>query len=556
MNADRIRSVLLVLLALATGAPAAVAPARAQGHGAPPAPDAPPPPLYPDLGTWTHPVSATGEAQAFFDQGLRLCYGFNHAEAIRAFREAARLDPNCAMAWWGVAYASGPNYNLPMDEAAATVANEAIARARALRSLVSAADREWIDALSARYSEDPGASRAGLDSAWADAMKALAKRHPRDADAGAIHAEAMMILRPWNLWTDDYRPNPGTPQIVAELERVLAMEPSHPGANHFYIHAIEASDKPEKAVAAAERMGGLVPGAGHLVHMPAHIYARIGRYDDAVKVNRKAVAVDEKYIEEQKPDGVYPLMYAPHNVHFIWFAAAMEGRSAEALEAGRKVAGAIPAEVVTQFPMVEFVPTVPVLTLVRFGRWDEALAEPPPPGDWKYATGAFHYARGVALAGKGDLDAARGELRQMREVTVSVPADQMISINYARPLLRIGLAQLEGEIAARARQWDSAIASLAQAVAAEDSLAYDEPPTWYMPVRQRLGAVMLEAGRPKDAERVFRDDLARHPENGWSLFGLAQALRAQKKEKEARAVDERFARAWQRADVRLSAAAF
>jgi tetratricopeptide (TPR) repeat protein len=290
--------------------------------------------------------------------------------------------------------------------------------------------------------------------------------------------------------------------------------------------------------------------------MPSHIYARVARYDDALKVNRLALDVDEKYIAEQKVEGFYPLMYTTHNVHFIWFAACMEGRYAEAIEAGRRVVARIPPELVSQQPMVEFVPPVPVLTLIRFGHWNEALAEPMPPREWKYSTGAFHYARGVAYAAKGRLDSARTELGQLREVVDSVPADQMVSINYAKPLLRIGLAQLEGEIAARAKKWDAAIASLELAVAAEDSLVYDEPPTWYMPPRQRLGAVLLDAGRAPQAEKVFRADLSRHPENGWSLYGLAQALRAQKRQEEALAVAARFQRAWKRADVRLTAAAY
>jgi len=536
----------------------AAASAGAQGHDMPSSGEAPPPPLYADLGSWTHPVTTSSkQAQAFFDQGLRLCYGFNHAEAIRAFREVARLDPNCAMAWWGVAYAAGPNFNLPMDEAGATTANEAIARALALRTLVSERDRDWIDAIVMRYSTDPKASRAGLDSAYAKAMKTLAKKYPKDADAGAIHAESLMDLNPWNQWTDDYKPNPGTLELVAELERVMKMEPSHPGANHFYIHAVEASSNPERAVPAADRLGALEPGAGHLVHMPAHIYARVARYDDAVKVNQKAVAIDEKYLVEQKQEqGIYGIMYTSHNVHFIWFGACMEGRYEEAIAAARKVAARVPAEMITQMPMAEFLPPVPIVTLARFGHWDEVLAEPMPPASWRYATGVTHFARGVAQAAKGDFTAARAELASLREIAEALPVDQMVSINYAKPLLRIGIAQLEGEIAAREKKWEESTARLTTAVAAEDSLHYDEPPTWYMPIRQRLGAVMLEAGHAKDAERAFREDLARHPENGWSLYGLSQSLRAQKKDKDATAVEARFNKAWQRADVKLAAAAY
>ena len=514
------------------------------------------PPLYTDLGNWTRKVTATSGAQKYFDQGLRLYYGFNHAEAIRAFREAARLDPDCAMAWWGIAAASGPNINIPMDEAGAKVANEAIAKAKALAPKAGAVDQAWITALAVRYSEDARASRAGLDSSYCDAMRHLWKQYPADADAGTMFAESMLDLNPWNQWAHDGKPNPGTLEAVATLETVLKQHPEHPGANHFYIHAVEASDDPSRALGASKRLETLVPGAGHLVHMPSHIYARTGRYEDARQRNKIAVAVDEKYIAEQKPEGIYPLMYYNHNIQFIWFSAMMQGRSEESLAAARKMAGNLPREMIAQMTMLEFVPPYPVMTLVRFGRWDEALQEPLPPATEHYASGIFHYARGVAYAAKGQFDAANAELDSVRAAAVVVPVGMQVSINYAAPLLRVASNALAGEIAFRNGDADNGVRLLGAAVAAEDSLHYDEPPTWCYPVRHALGAALLRAGRAKEAEWVYREDLRRHPENGWSLAGLARALKTQGRTTDATTAEARFHKAWANADVKLASSAY
>jgi tetratricopeptide (TPR) repeat protein len=514
-------------------------------------------PLYSDLGSWSHRVtSGSPAAQKYFDQGLRLYYGFNQDEATRAFREAARLDPRCAMAWWGVALAAGPNINLPMDEAHARTALEAIARAAALAKGASPSERAYIAAQLARYSARPSARRGALDSAYCDAMRRLAQRFPVDPDAAVLFAESILDLNPWNQWAHDGAPNPGTLEAVATLEAVLARHPAHPGANHFYVHAVEASDHPERALAAAKRLETLVPGAGHLVHMPSHIYARTGQYREALEQNRRAVAVDEKYIAEQQPEGVYPLMYYNHNIQFIWFSAMQEGRSAKALGAARKIVGNIPPELLAQMSMLELAPPLPIMTLVRFGRWDEALKEPGPPASERYARGVWHYARGMAFAGKGDLQDAQTALDSLRAATLWVPADMMISINYAAPLLRVARSTLAGEIAARYDRNDVAVRLLQIAVAQEDSLHYDEPPTWYYPVRHSLGAVLLKAGRAKEAEAVYREDLRRHPENGWSLVGLSKALAGQGRAKEAAVVDERFRKAWSEADVKLTASEF
>ncbi len=544
-------------LALACLVALAAAPAFAD-HSMPPAADAPAdaPPLYGDLGSWHRAITtASPEAQRYFDQGLVLCYGFNHAEAIRAFREAARLDPRCAMAWWGVAYANGPNINLPMDDAMGAEALDAIGKAQALAADAGALEREWIAALATRYAAK-GSTRAELDSAYANAMRALAKKHPKDADAWALFGESLLDLNPWNQWRDDGKPNPGTLEALAALETAMKLAPDHPGANHFYIHAVEASPHPERANAAAKRLEALVPGAGHLVHMPSHIYARTGRYDDAVRRNQIAMAVDEKYIAEQKPQGLYPLMYYNHNIQFVWFCAMMEGRSAESLAAARKMAGNVPDSVLAQMPMIQFVSTYEFLTLLRFGKWKALLATKAPPEEQVYSRAMWHYAQGLAAAVGQDEAGAASHLAALRRAATGIPADMMISINYAAPLLRVAVHALEGEIAGRRTRRQEAIAAFKAAVAAEDSLHYDEPPTWYSPVRQRLGAELLVAGRSHEAETVYREDLLRHPENGWSLFGLQRALEMQGRTKEAAAVAERFKRAWARADVKLEASMF
>lgn len=531
-------------------------PARAQHDHARSAPHASAPPLFKDLGTWSHPVTAGPEAQRYFDQGLRLYYGFNHDEAIRAFREAARLDAKCAMAWWGVAISAGPNINMPMDDAGSNVALDAIEKAKALAAQASPLERAWIAALAMRYSDAPGASRAALDTAYSVAMRALWKHYPGDADAGALFAESMLDLNPWNQWARDGKPDPGTPEAVAALEDVLKQQPAHPGANHFYIHALEASDDPARALQSAKRLESLMPGAGHLVHMPSHIYARTGRYAESLERNKIAAAVDEKYIAEQKPQGMYPLMYYNHNLQFIWFSAMMEGRSAESMAAARKLAGNVPDELIAQIPMLEFVPTYPVMTRARFGRWDDALKEPLPPASQRYASALGHYARGVAFAGKGQFGAARVELDSVRASAALVPADMTVSINNAGLLTRVAIQTLAGEIAARSGDGDTGVELLRAAVATEDSLRYDEPPTWCYPVRHMLGAALMRAGRAKAAEAVYRDDLRRHPENGWSLLGLAQALRKLGDTAEADRISARHRKAWANADVKLPGSAY
>jgi len=514
-------------------------------------------PLFKGLGTWTHKVTTSApDAQQYFDQGLRFIYGFNHDEATRSFKEAARLDPNCAMAYWGIAFTLGPNYNLPTDPERAKAAYEAAQQALSLVSHVSEAERDYIEAIAKRYAADTSADRKPLDLAFADAMREVAKRYPNDLDAATLFAESMMNLRPWDLWTADGDPQPGTEEIVSTLESVLQRNPNHPGAAHYYIHAVEASRHPERAEHYADRLGKIAPGAGHLVHMPSHIYMRIGRYKDANVSNARAAKVDEDYLETYNVQGVYRIMYYPHNVHFQWAAASMEGRSKETLKAARKLVAQVPVEFVKQMPMVEFVPPTLLLGLARFGRWQEILRQPAPPEELQYTTALWHYARGLAFAATGNVNDAVIKQAKVDEIAAAIPADRLIGQNSAAALLKIASRTLAGEIDAQRGETDAAIRALEDAVRMQDALKYEEPPPWYFPVRQSLGAVLLGANRAAEAENVYREDLKRNPENGWALYGLAQSLRAQKKTKDTAAVEKRFRKAWARADVKLVASRF
>ncbi len=547
----RVVSLTLALLVAAGSA-------RAQGHPMPPAEDGRAP-LF-DLGAWRRPVTAaTPEARRYFDQGLVLSYGFNHAQAIASFTAATKLDPRCAMAWWGIALAHGPNINFPMDSTAERPAWEALQAARALAPGASEVERALIGALAKRYADpaDPARpARAALDSAYADAMREVWRRFPGDADVGTLFAEALMDLNPWNYWAADGGANPGTDEIVATLETVLRIAPDQPGANHYYIHAVEASRDPRRAIPSAERLTTLVPEAGHLVHMPGHIWNRIGRYADSETLNVRAARVDSLYVANHRPQGIYPMMYVPHNVHFIWSGACMTGRSEAAIAAARRLAPMVPVTMLREMPMLEFVSPTLVYTLVRFGRWAEVLAEPAPPADLRFTRGMWHWARGLALAATGKLPQAQTALDSVRAIAAATPADVYVSFNSAAALLRLAGHSLAGELAARRGRTDDAVRHFRAAIAEESQLRYDEPPAWFLPVRQQLGAVLLAAGRAADAERAYREDLAVYPENGWSLFGLAKALRARGADAEAAAVEARFRRAWERADVTLTASRF
>jgi tetratricopeptide (TPR) repeat protein len=510
-----------------------------------------PPPLYTDLGTHHKAVGTRApEAQQYFDQGLRLVYGFNHAEAIRSFTRATELDSTCAMCWWGIAYAYGPHVNAGMDSASGVKAYEAAQKALALSRNASPWQRAYIRAVAARYAKVPPASRAGLDSAYSRAMAGVARKYPNDLDAAALYAESMMDLRPWNYWTREGKPYPGTQEIVRQLQRVIARNPEHPGACHYYIHAVEAVN-PQLAVPCAERLARLMPGVGHMVHMPAHIYIRVGRYNDAASSNVHAIHTDETFIEGQKPTTVYSLAYYPHNIHFLAFASTMAGRSAQAIEAAKTLKSKVNLDVARQVPMLQEMIPYHALTLTTFGRWDDVLAEPLPPSDIRMSLAMAYYARGVAYAAKGQAAEAKTALDTVKAIDAATPAD-----SPAKTAVSIAVHALMGEIATRGGQLDDGIAHFREALKIEDAGLYFEPPKWYYPIRQSLGAALLKAGRGAEAEAVYREDLKHFPENGWSLFGLGAALRAQGKNAEAAEVGQRFSKAWSAADVKLVASRF
>jgi tetratricopeptide (TPR) repeat protein len=512
-------------------------------------------PRLQNLGAYAFPVATKSrQAQLFVNQGVNLAYGFNHAEAGRAFREAARLDPDCAMAYWGQALVLGPNINGPMSPDDEPKARELAQKAVTLKPKASPREGAYIDAVARRYSGKAD-DRKERDRAYADAMRDLHRRYPDDLDAATMYAEALMDLRPWGCWMPDGRPYPGTSEAVATLEAVLQRNPRHPGANHYYIHLLEPTKNPERAEAAADRLLKLMPGAGHMVHMPSHIFQRVGRYADAAASNEQAVLADEDYIAQCRAQGIYPLGYYPHNIHFLWWASAMEGRSKAAVEAARKVASKVSDEMMEQLPLLAGFRVVPYYALTRFGLWDEMLAEPAPADRFLYLKGTWRYARGLALAAKGRAADAEVELAELRR-TAAHPAlnYSLFSPNTAASILAIAPEVLAGDLAARRKDYDLAIAHLERGVRLEDGLTYTEPAEWNYPVRQLLGAVLLEAGRAKEAETVYWEDLKRNSENGWSLFGLAQALKAQGHD--AAAIEERFRKAWGRGDVILTASRF
>jgi tetratricopeptide (TPR) repeat protein len=559
MRIDCLISTSAILLVLGGCAGSGQDTAQSSAHGAhAPGAEGGRPVLYNTLGAYSYRITTnSAEAQRWFDQGLRLVYAFNHLEAQRAFREAARLDPACAMCFWGIAITEGSNYNDPTNADREKKAAAAAQEAARLSSSARPPERAMIQALAKRHSTDPAAKRETLDRAYADAMRETARQFPDDLEAATFFADSMMNLRPWNLWTPEGAPQPGTEEIVATLERVIAKNPNHPGALHLYIHAVEASREPGRAEAAADRLRPLMPGAGHLVHMPAHIYWRVGRYGDAVATNVAAADADRAYFKTATPSPIYRGLYYPHNIDFIWQSAAMQGRSAETIRAAREFASNAPPEMIKQMPDMETAPVAPIVALVRFGRWDDVLAYPAPPREWPYTSGVWRYARGMAFNAKGQADAAAGELSELDAILQSVPPDRTVAFFFrSKNMLQLAANLLGGEIAAKARDFTTAERLLRAAVAEQDSHWFTEPPPWYFPVRQSLGAVLLQAGRATDAEQVYRDDLRRNPGNGWSLYGLAQSLRAQGKTGEAAQADESFKKAWAQADVQLTASRF
>ena len=496
-------------------------------------------PLLEGIGDLHFPISTDSPtAQQYFNQALTLAFGFNHAEAVRSFKEAARLDPTCGICWAGAALALGPNINAPMNTAAVAPAWEAVQMALAQRGAETPREQAYIDAIASRYSEQ-GDDRATLDLIYAGAIGGVAERFPEDLHARTLHAEALMDLMPWEYWQDDGSPaSDHTTKLVAELEHVMAQDPNHPGAAHLYIHAMERFE-PYKAEAAADRLGDLVPVAGHLVHMPSHIYLRVGRYADAVDANAKAAMADEDYIAQCNAQGLYPAMYYPHNVHFLCYAAMMEGRKSLSVESAEKLAARVPMEMARVMGPLQSYLSVPMYTYVRFGMWDAALNASMPADDLPFAQAMHLYGQGVAQAAQGDVKAAGKTLQTLEKLAAS---DAIASLNMRRPgvvpnLMGIARNLVTARIARANDDSATELAALQQAVAQQDKLPYAEPPMWHYPVRQTLGEAQLRAGQIEAAQITFAEDLKHFPRNPWSLYGLEQAVSAAREN------------AWQNADI-------
>jgi len=516
--------------------------------------------LLEGLGNYSRPIgSGHPDVQRWFDQGLMLTWGFNHQAAERSFLKAASLDPDCAMCWWGAALVLGPHVNAGMDPGNHAAAWERLQKALALAPDAEPWQRAWIEALAARYAENPPEDRSELDQAYAHAMAELVAEYPDDLDAATLYAESLMNLQPWSYWDDDGQPLGNTETIVSVLEGITARNADHAGALHLYIHAVEASEQPERGVAAADRLRTLIPGSGHLVHMPAHIYARVGRYHDAVIANQKAIEADNVYLAACRPGpNVYPLGYVPHNHHFLWFAATMGGQREIALaSAGQTHARtSIPELMRTPgFEAMQNFSLTPLFADVRFGRWAAIQATDNPAPDLPYITAMWHYARGMAALRLGDDEASDRHYQALAAAAADPAIEAMMTWGRYSLIhgVRVAERTLAAERAFAAGRGDEAVEFLEQGVAIEDELPYDEPPGWHAPVRQTLGFVHLENGRPELAEAAYRAELRRNPDNGWSLFGLEQALRAQGRNEEADQVAQRFAVAWQHADFELTA---
>jgi tetratricopeptide (TPR) repeat protein len=547
----RLRTILLIaVLTVVAGCGARSVPTNA-------APSAAEPTLMAGLGSYSRPVpGVSDEVQRWFDQGLRLVYAFNHQAAADAFAQAAKLDPDCAMCLWGQALALGPNINSPMLPEAIEPAHAVSQRALALAGSAAPADQALIRALALRYVAQPPADRKELDRAYAAAMAQVVRDHPADLNAAVLYAEALMDLSPWSYWGRDGEPLEHTDAIVATLESVLARDRSHIGAIHYYIHAVEASPEPQRAETYADTLEQLAPSAGHLVHMPAHIYIRVGRYHDATLNNLRATEADQRFMAVCRgSNGVYPLGYVPHNWHFMAMSAGLEGNARMSLHAAEQTAQRVDAALLDQLTFLQAFLVTPLQSQVRFGRWDAILAQPEPPAQQPYPRAIWHYARGLALLAGNQPEAAELELQRLTALAddPALAAVWLSSSNIATPVVAIARDVLRGELAAHRGDVDGAVAALEAAVAGEDALGYMEPPDWALPVRQTLGAVLLQAGRAPAAEAAFRADLATWPENGWSLRGLEQALAAQQRDDEAAAVRARFDVAWQWADTPLDA---
>ncbi len=526
-----------------------IAPAPAEARPGPKRPA----PLFEGLGDSVHPVTThSALAQRYFNQGMVLLYNFNHQEAIRSFRAVAELDPDCAMAHWGIAYAYGPNINQPMDTASAVAAWDALQVALEKKSGVSPREQAYIDALARRYSSDPNAERAPLDAAYADAMREVMRAWPDDLDAATLFAEAVLDTMPWDYWQPDRRPKPPTVEVIGVLRSVLRHDPKHPGANHFFIHVVEAGPNPEDGLPAADMLRSLNLEAGHLAHMPSHIYIRTGRYADAIDVNALAAKIDRRYISQCRAQGFYPATYYPHNVHFEWFANVMAGCSRDAIRLARKIEEMerdvrCSPNALVEAPRFRH---LLLLTLARFGHWDEVTRIPQPAEEFPLDRAMWHYAQGIAAVAKGDAELAAGHLSEMRGIGRSKALEEMNSPAFpATSVHAVAEAVLAGKVALARGETSRGLDHLRKAVQLEDEIPYMEPPYWHAPTRQTLGAALLATDNAADAEGVFRADLDRNPRNGWSLYGLRESLSRQHKDVAAEAVGREFAASWTRADT-------
>src|ERR1051326_7275463 len=504
-----------------------------------------------------HPVSTSNpEAQKFFDQGLRLIYAFNHEQAALSFTQAAKLDPKLAMAYWGIAEAIGPNYNDPADPDRYKQAHEAIEKAGQLAANAAPNEKAYIASMALRFPADPKADHRLAAERYRNAMSDVVKQFPDDLDAATLFAEASMNLRPWGLWRPDGTPADGTEEIIATLESVLRRDPNHIGAIHYYIHSVEASPSPERALAAASRLAALAPAAGHLVHMPGHVYIRTGDFETGIKTNQLAAEADRDFMKSAGPGNMYSMMYYSHNLHFIAACASMNGRYDEAHKAAAALAAHV-GPVVKDIPPLEAFMTVPIAVEVRFQRWDEVLKMPQPAAAMKKATAYWHFARGMALAATGKAAEAESEYRMSKEFADKTPGDEVFAEpigNKTKDVLTIAENVLGAKIALARHDSANAISMLRRAVAVQDTLKYDEPPDWYYPVRESLGAVLLLNGNAREAEKVFREDLERNPRNPRSLFGLSEALRAQNRTYDAQFVDKQFQANWKGGETKLKIA--
>jgi len=524
------------------------------GHGSNPVPEKKTVWLDNGLGNVDHPVSTKSSlAQKYFNQGLAYLYAFNHDEGVASFKRASELDPDLAMAYWGVALGLGANYNDPANPERFAQAYGYLSKAVLLAPKASAAEQAYIAALAKRYSPDANADPKRLAADYTAAMADLARSYPDDLDAATLYAESMMNLRPWQLWSLDGKPAPGTLEILAVLEGVLKRNPKHTGANHYYIHAIEASPNPERGLAAANRLMGLAPNAGHLVHMPSHIYLRTGDFDDAVKSNEAAIVADKNYIQKSGSTGMYPLMYYNHNIHMLAASHAGNGNFAGAIKAARELAANVGPNV-KAMPMLEMFMPYAIITLTRFEKWDDVMAYPKPPAEMLTTTAHWHMARGIALAERGKTSDAEIELAAFRETAKKVPAEAVLFTTPVSVALKVADELLAGEIALSRGDRKGAIELLRAAAASESKVNYAEPPDWDLPIREWLGRVLLMDGQYAEAEKTYREEIARNPRNGRALFGLAQALRKQGKMSSAELVQREFERAWASADTKLDVA--